>query len=138
MTSRRGRARGRPIHRRDAEGAGERLRTRHRRHSAATHADQALSITPPAPSPEVRDDVRAYRIADLNDLGRSVEPGRFYDASYRQALSAMIDHVLAVEGPIYEELLIKRIARAHDIQRVGRSSGRRSPTGSILGRPNRG
>ncbi len=83
------------------------------------YADQALPVAPLAPRPEARDDKRAYRIADLNDLGRPVEPGRFYDASYRPALSAMVDYVLSVEGPIYEELLIRRIARAHDIQRVG-------------------
>ncbi|WP_244481084.1 DUF3320 domain-containing protein [Methylobacterium sp. Leaf102] len=83
------------------------------------YADQALPVALPAPRLAVEDDVRDYRMADLNDLGRPVEPGRFYDASYRPALSAMVDHVLSVEGPIYEELLIRRVARAHGIQRVG-------------------
>ncbi|WP_244479920.1 DUF3320 domain-containing protein [Methylobacterium sp. Leaf94] len=83
------------------------------------YADPALPVTSPAPRPEAEDDVQVYRIADLNDLGRPVEPGRFYDASYRPTLSAMVDYVLSVEGPIYEELLIRRIARAHGIQRVG-------------------
>ncbi|MGE8131682.1 DUF3320 domain-containing protein [Methylobacterium sp. NPDC080182] len=83
------------------------------------YADQATSTTQPAARPEAHDDVRDYRIADLKDLERPVEPGRFYDASYRPTLSAMVDHVLVVEGPIYEELLIRRIARAHGLQRVG-------------------
>ncbi len=95
------------------------------------YADQVVPVTPRPRRPEVDDDVRAYRIADLNDLGRSVEPGRFSYASYRQALSAMIDHVLAVEGPIYEELAHHRASPALTDQRVGHSSGRRSPTGSM-------
>ena len=78
-----------------------------------------MPITPPALRLQAPEEVQDYRIAELNDLGRPVEPGRFYDASYRPALSAMVDHVLSVEGPIYEELLIRRIARAHGLQRVG-------------------
>jgi hypothetical protein len=78
-----------------------------------------VPITPPALRLQAPEEVQDYRIAELNDLGRPVEPGRFYDASYRPALSAMVDHVLSVEGPIYEELLIRRIARAHGLQRVG-------------------
>ncbi|SEH89064.1 AAA domain-containing protein [Methylobacterium sp. 275MFSha3.1] len=83
------------------------------------YADRAMPITQPSARLEAHDDVRDYRIADLNDLGRPIEPGRFYDASYRPVLSAMVDHVLSVEGPIYEELLIRRVARAHGIQRAG-------------------
>ncbi len=83
------------------------------------YAEQVVPITPPAPRLQGHEEVQDYRIADLNDLGRPVEPGRFYDASYRPALSAMVDHVLSVEGPIYEEVLIRRIARAHGLQRVG-------------------
>ena len=82
------------------------------------YADQVVPIVPRDLKPEVEGGVPDYRIADLNGLDRPVEPGRFSDASYRPALSAMIDHVLAVEGPIYEDLLIRRIARAHGIQRV--------------------
>lgn len=83
------------------------------------YADRALPVASPTTRPEAEDEVRDYRIADLNDLGRPIEPGRFYDASYRPALNAMVGYVLSVEGPIYEELLIRRIARAHEIQRVG-------------------
>ncbi|WP_286965180.1 DUF3320 domain-containing protein [Methylobacterium sp.] len=83
------------------------------------YADQvmpaAVRVVPAEPAREEQD----YRIADLADLGLPIEPGRFYDASYRPALSAMVAHVLAVEAPIYEELLVRRVARAHGLQRVG-------------------
>ena len=83
------------------------------------YADQVMpaviTVAPAVPHREQRD----YRIADLADLGLAIEPGRFYDASYRPALSAMVAHVLDVEAPMYEELLIRRVARAHGLQRVG-------------------
>jgi hypothetical protein len=44
---------------------------------------------------------------------------RFYDVGYRGDLRAMIDHVVAVEGPVYYDVLIDRIARAHGFQRSG-------------------
>lgn len=44
---------------------------------------------------------------------------RFYDVGYRSDLRAMIDHVVAVEGPIYFDILVDRIARAHGFQRSG-------------------
>jgi hypothetical protein len=44
---------------------------------------------------------------------------RFYDVSYRTNLRKMIDHVVEIEGPIYLDVLIDRIARAHGFQRSG-------------------
>jgi Protein of unknown function (DUF4011)/REase_MTES_1575/AAA domain/Protein of unknown function (DUF3320) len=44
---------------------------------------------------------------------------RFYDVGYRSDLRAMIDHVVAVEGPVYFDILVDRIARAHGFQRSG-------------------
>jgi hypothetical protein len=44
---------------------------------------------------------------------------RFYDASYRSDLRKMVDHVVETEGPIYFDVLVDRIARAHDFQRSG-------------------
>ena len=45
---------------------------------------------------------------------------RFYDNEYAQHLNAMIDHIVDSEGPIHEDVLIRRIARHHDFQRAGR------------------
>jgi hypothetical protein len=44
---------------------------------------------------------------------------RFYDVTYRGDLRNMIDHVVEIEGPIYFDVLIDRIARAHGFQRSG-------------------
>jgi very-short-patch-repair endonuclease len=44
---------------------------------------------------------------------------RFYDVGYRGDLRNMIDHVIEIEGPIYFDVLIDRIARAHGFQRSG-------------------
>ena len=31
----------------------------------------------------------------------------------------MVDHVISVEGPLFEQLLVRRIARAHEFRRAG-------------------
>ena len=48
-------------------------------------------------------------------------PGRreIYDESYQATLREMIAHVVATEAPIYEGLLVDRIAGAHGFQRSG-------------------
>jgi hypothetical protein len=38
---------------------------------------------------------------------------------YRPELRKMIDHVVATEGPLYFDLLVERVARAHGFQRAG-------------------
>jgi very-short-patch-repair endonuclease len=54
----------------------------------------------------------------VSDLARP-DPSRFYEPEYRSTLVRMIEHVINVEAPIYQELLIERIARAHGFQRSG-------------------
>jgi very-short-patch-repair endonuclease len=54
----------------------------------------------------------------VSDLVRA-DPSRFYEPDYRSTLVRMIEHVIRVEAPIYEDLLIERIARAHGFQRSG-------------------
>ncbi|WFU23718.1 DUF3320 domain-containing protein [Bradyrhizobium sp. CB1717] len=44
---------------------------------------------------------------------------RFYDVGYRGTLRSMVDHVVAIEGPIYLDVLVDRIARAHGFMRSG-------------------
>lgn len=62
--------------------------------------------------------------ADLAKVGR---PNRelFYDAAYSATLRAMIVHVINAEGPIFEDVLVDRIARAHGMQRSGNRIKRR-------------
>ncbi|WP_082487021.1 DUF3320 domain-containing protein [Methylobacterium sp. Leaf89] len=85
----------------------------------AHRLDAGFPPTPgPPPIPTVARDP-TYRLADPADLGLVLEPTRFHDAAYRPILAALVAHVLTVEGPIYEDVLLRRVARAHGLQRVG-------------------
>ena len=61
-----------------------------------------------------------YRIARLDTEHFLPDPEAFYDETYKSRLSAMIDHVIDTEGPVHEEILVRRIARHHGFQRAGR------------------
>ena len=60
----------------------------------------------------------AYAAADLAKVSH---PNRelFYDHKYSATLKAMIAHVINAEGPIFEDVLVERIARGHGMQRSG-------------------
>lgn len=60
-----------------------------------------------------------YRVADLDDWSARLDPARFYDPDYRATLQALVEYVLSVEAPIYDDVLIRRIARAHGFARSG-------------------
>lgn len=62
---------------------------------------------------------RAYRFADVTACGHSPDPARFHDPLYRPVLRAMVAHVLAEEAPLFADLLVTRIARAHGFERSG-------------------
>jgi very-short-patch-repair endonuclease len=59
-----------------------------------------------------------YRVADLEGAGFSINRDSFYDTGYRPTLRKMVAHVIAVEGPIFEDVLVQRIARAHGFARA--------------------
>ena len=48
------------------------------------------------------------------------DPSRFYHEKYERRINAMIELIVDIEGPIHEDVLIRRIARHHDFQRAGR------------------
>jgi hypothetical protein len=59
-----------------------------------------------------------YELTDLKN-GFSPDPDNFYELNYGPTLRAMIAVVIRTEGPIYLELLLTRIARAHGFGRIG-------------------
>ena len=61
----------------------------------------------------------AYRSAHLEVDGFPSDPDLFYSEAYTSRLSAMIDHVIEVEGPVHEDVLVRRIARHHGFLRAG-------------------
>jgi hypothetical protein len=61
-----------------------------------------------------------YVVANLDGGRYKPDPGMFYSEEYERRLSIMIDHVIDTEGPIHEDVLVRRIARHHGFQRAGR------------------
>lgn len=47
------------------------------------------------------------------------DPDRFYDTDYDQTLLQMISQVVTEESPILEDLLVRRITKAHNWKRAG-------------------
>lgn len=78
-------------------------------------------------SPETPETVHLpiFAEADPAAVVEAVAPDAFFDPSYDEKLRAMIDHVVAVEGPVRDDVLARRIARAHGWSRTGGRIARR-------------
>jgi hypothetical protein len=63
--------------------------------------------------------VPSYFVAELGEERYRADPDIFYSEEYEPQLSAMIDYIIDTEGPVHEEVLIRRIARHHGFQRAG-------------------
>lgn len=59
-----------------------------------------------------------YQVADFAETGIVINRAAFYEPGYLPVLRAMVQHVVAVEGPIFADLLVHRIARAHYFARA--------------------
>lgn len=62
---------------------------------------------------------KTYVVTDLSLNGFQPDGALFYDTSYSPILREMVASVIATEAPIYEDILVERIARAHGFQRSG-------------------
>lgn len=82
-----------------------------------TSEQSAPQVVRFASRPDTDSSSGVYVLADLGAF--PADAAAFYDAAYQKRLSAMIDHVIDTEGPIHEELLLRRIARHHGFQRIG-------------------
>jgi hypothetical protein len=60
-----------------------------------------------------------YVATNFSLLGLRLDPARFYDREYESVLNSMVAFTLKHEAPIYEDVLIARVARAHGFQRSG-------------------
>lgn len=79
----------------------------------ATCAAPVAKVTAPSGQPAM------FVEADLAALAASVDPDAFFDPAYDGTLLALIREVVAVEGPIRDDVLAKRIARTHGWVRTG-------------------
>ena len=62
-----------------------------------------------------------YVVADLDgcDGGFEADAEAFYKKEYQPRMSKMLDHVIDTEGPIHEDVLVRRIAEHHGFKRSG-------------------
>ena len=60
-----------------------------------------------------------YSVADMDTIGVTPRADLFYEARYAALLCQMVAHVIEIEGPIYDDVLVTRIARVHGFQRSG-------------------
>ncbi len=61
-----------------------------------------------------------YRICDLPESARGLDADRFFDRSQDDVIREMIDLVIAAEGPLRDNLLVKRVVRGYGFKRTGR------------------
>lgn len=73
---------------------------------------QSDSFSHDSPTP-----ISMYEVVALPDY--SENSGRFYDDEYRETLREIATKVVAVQGPIREDVLALQIARAHGFGRMG-------------------
>jgi hypothetical protein len=59
----------------------------------------------------------SYVVANPSDIVRP-DREKFYDPGYLIELCRMVDHVVATEAPVYFDVIVDRIARAHGFQRA--------------------
>jgi hypothetical protein len=81
---------------------------------APVYADMPTPI-----APATHDAGPIYSVASLSNCGLVLEAERFYDPLYRSTLRALVAHIIRVEGPIFEDIMIRRVARAHGFAQTG-------------------
>lgn len=60
-----------------------------------------------------------YREAAPENAVEAVDPESFFESRYDATLIAMIRYVIKEEGPVRDDVLVRRIARAHGFARAG-------------------
>jgi y4mF family transcriptional regulator len=63
-------------------------------------------------------DLGTYELANFEAIGIPADRDQLYELDYRAVLRLMATHVVLKEAPIFEDLLARRIARAHGLART--------------------
>ena len=95
------------------------------RFARRSNANDSSDETTLPQTPETADDLigatGTQYVATRFDGARHLEdPDLFHSDEYSLRLSAMIDHVIDSEGPIHQDILVRRVARHHGFRRSGR------------------
>ena len=113
-------------------------RSRFAQHSSTSEISGEASVQP-LPAGGINTD---YVMTSFDDASHKPEPERFHADEYSSQLRKMIDHVIDTEGPIHQDVLVRRIARHHGFRRAGRqirerllslAKGRRGRTQESVG-----
>lgn len=62
---------------------------------------------------------RQYAECDPSSVVETCDPDAFFDKAYEVRIQAMVEYVVAEEGPVLDLVLARRISRAHGWQRTG-------------------
>ncbi|MDR1064213.1 MAG: DUF3320 domain-containing protein [Azoarcus sp.] len=79
----------------------------------------ALRIVTDAPSPLSPDKTARFQVSDPATANPDINPDAFFEPGYDPVLSALIAYVVEQEGPVLDDVLARRIARAHGWVRTG-------------------
>ena len=104
--------------------ASELLAQQQTRFARRSNANDSSGETALPQTPETVDDLfgttgNQYVAARFDGARHLADPDLFYSDEYLLRLSAMIDHVIDSEGPIHQDVLVRRVARHHGFQRAG-------------------
>jgi very-short-patch-repair endonuclease len=79
----------------------------------------AHRIVTDAPSPLSPDNAVHFQVSDPATANPDINPDAFFEPAYDPVLSALIAYVVEQEGPVLDDVLARRIARAHGWVRTG-------------------
>jgi transcriptional regulator with XRE-family HTH domain len=88
---------------------------------AATLPDATSVEAPPEPQQGNLEAGLPYKPTNFASLGVTLNKHSLYEREYRRIIQLMVDHVIRSEGPIFDELVARRVARAHGL---GRATGK--------------
>ncbi len=108
------------------------------RFAGASETSGEASVQPPSTG-----DIKTkYVVANFDVTSHKPDPEQFHTDEYMPQLRKMIDYVIDNEGPIHQDILVRRIARHHGFRRAGRqirervlslAKGRRGRTKESVG-----
>ena len=95
------------------------------RFARRSNANDSSDETTLPQTPETADDLigatgTQYVATRFDGARHLADPDLFHSDEYSLRLSAMIDHVIDSEGPIHQDVLVRRVARHHGFRRSGR------------------
>lgn len=81
--------------------------------------DQPELIRGNAPNAPSRVQAERFEEANPASVAPDLSPTAFYETTYGPVLRRMVEHVVSTEGPVLDDVLARRIARAHGWSRTG-------------------